>query len=154
MKKKTILEIITVLFVFLFAYTACSKFFDPDRFKRSLAKSPLIAPFKDFIALGIPSLELAIVFLLIVPRTRRIGILSFLTLMVTFTLYIGYMMAFSPKLPCSCGGVIALMSWKMHLFFNTAFIGLASWALWLDRKSPTNQTSNSQPLLSKGYPTF
>ena len=56
--------------------------------------------------------------------------------MTIFTLYIGYMVAFVPKLPCSCGGIIQKMSWNQHLIFNVGFILLGVYAIWLDRYNP------------------
>lgn len=140
MKNKSFAEIIRISFIFLFAYTATSKLFQPEKFKWAVSKSPLISPFTDMVVWGIPSLELAIVLCLLIPRTRRIGLYSSLCLMIIFTLYIGYMVVFTPKLPCSCGGIVQLMSWRGHLVFNSIFSGLAAWALWVDKHQNPIQT--------------
>jgi len=55
-------------------------------------------------------------------------------LMTVFTLYIAYMLLFTPKLPCSCGGVLQQMTWKQHLLFNIGFTLLAAYAIWLKKE--------------------
>jgi hypothetical protein len=35
------------------------------------------------------------------------------------------MLLFTPKLPCSCGGVLKNLSWKEHLMFNFCFTAIA-----------------------------
>jgi len=41
------------------------------------------------------------------------------------------MKAFVEKLPCSCGGVIAKLSWNQHLLLNLGFVLLALGAIAL-----------------------
>jgi hypothetical protein len=45
--------------------------------------------------------------------------------MTVFTLYLGYMLLFTPNRPCVCGGVIKTMSWDQHIVFNCFFILLS-----------------------------
>jgi hypothetical protein len=54
--------------------------------------------------------------------------------MVLFTGYIIALLTFSDKLPCSCGGVIELMSWSQHIIFNSLFIALAAVGVVLQRQ--------------------
>jgi putative oxidoreductase len=146
MKKRTFIEIIASLFVLLFVYTALSKLFLPEKFKWALGKSPLISSYKDIIVWAIPSVELALALLLFFPKTRRWGLLSSFILMSIFTVYISYMMLFTPKLPCSCGGIIQYMTWKQHLVFNILFTALAGWAYSLYRtKDKALETHQAHP---------
>ena len=131
MKKATIVEIISALFILLFVYTAISKLLAYSNFKGTLGKSPLIAGFAPILSIILPLIELVVSLLLFIPRTRLRGLYGSLALMSLFTLYIAYMLAFTPDLPCSCGGVIRQMSWKQHLLFNSFFLFLSIVGIWL-----------------------
>jgi hypothetical protein len=134
MKKKVFVEIISSLFILLFAYTALSKLYDPAKFQWALEKSPLIHSFSGIFTYAIPVIELTVATLLFFPKTRKKGLYSSLGLMTIFTLYIGYMLLFTPKLPCSCGGVIQQMNWNQHLLFNLGFTLLAGIGIALHTK--------------------
>jgi uncharacterized membrane protein YphA (DoxX/SURF4 family) len=139
MKQTTIVEIITVLFVILFLYTGIAKLMDYTLFREQLAVSPILAPVATLVATTLPWIEFAIVILLIVPRWRLKGLKASAVIMTLFTLYIVAMMAISKDLPCSCGGIIELMSWNQHLIFNIVSIGLAAWGVMIERKLKKEQ---------------
>jgi uncharacterized membrane protein YjjP (DUF1212 family) len=42
-------------------------------------------------------------------------------------------MIFNKELPCSCGGIISLLSWGGHLVFNSVFILLAFAGVMLEK---------------------
>lgn len=134
MKRSLVCELIVGLLILLFVYTATSKFLEFSSFRYVLSGSPLIGSMAPVVAWAIPALEYAICLLLFFPLTRYWGLLASFVLMLLFTGYIGYMLAFSPQLPCSCGGVIRQLSWKQHLVFNIFFTLLALVGIWLYRK--------------------
>ena len=123
-----------MLYTILFLYTAISKLMDYDIFKEQLSASPILGPIANPIAIGLPWVEIIISILLVIPRWRLKGLYAAMLLMLGFTIYIGAILSFSDKLPCSCGGIIAKMSWKQHLIFNLLFVGLAALAINLARK--------------------
>lgn len=131
MKRIAIPEIISAVFIFLFVYTALSKIFTFHLFTQTLKETPLIGGIAPFIAIALPIIELMVSLLLLIPRTRRLGFYSTFALMLVFTLYIGYMIVFTPQLPCTCGGVIEKMTWTQHLIFNVVFTLLALTAILL-----------------------
>jgi uncharacterized membrane protein YphA (DoxX/SURF4 family) len=140
MKKTTIVEAITILYVILFLYTGISKLIDYSVFKEQIATSPILAPFAKIIAISVPSIEFLVVLFLTIPRWRLKGLYSSLILMFIFTCYIIALLCFSDKLPCSCGGVIELMSWSQHIAFNGLFICLSVIAIFFEKKvRQTNQ---------------
>jgi hypothetical protein len=145
MKKTYWVDIISSLFILLFIYTAFNKFMGFERFRSVLHGSPLIKSQSDLVAWLIPSVEIIISALLFFPRSRRIGLLASLILMIIFTSYITYMLIFSNHIPCSCGGVIEKMTWNQHLIFNICFILLAGFALWL------NKVGNKSPKVDLQY---
>jgi hypothetical protein len=134
MKRTTIIETSIFLYSVLFLYTAVSKLTDFDTFKEQLADSPIVGHSSSLVSILVPGTEFLIVLLLLIPRWRLKGFYLALALMVAFTVYIIVLMSISDKLPCSCGGIIASLSWPQHIVFNSAFILLASWGLLLQRK--------------------
>lgn len=134
MKRSTIVETICVLFVILFLYTGISKLLEYPVFKEQLAESPVLKPVASLVATGLPILEFLLVLLLAVPRWRLKGLYASTALMIAFTLYIIALMSFNDTLPCSCGGILAQLSWGQHIIFNTVFIGLGIVGVKLEKK--------------------
>jgi len=132
--KKIVLDIISFLFIVLFAYAAFSKLFEYELFRAQIGKSPMITQYAPFLAWAVPGVEILICILLLFPRTRLIGFYSSFTLMYLFTGYIFMMLTFSPYVPCSCGGVLSGMGWKEHLYFNAAFTLLAVAGIYFNNK--------------------
>ena len=119
--RKLIVDCCVYSLVFLFVYTATSKLFRLNVFQAQLTRFPWIKYGATFIAWAVPLAELAAAGLLLAKRTRRIGLFVSLALMVSFTLYLAFMLGTEKHLPCSCGGVISAMSWGQHLVFNIFF---------------------------------
>lgn len=133
--KALITDLISALFILLFVYTATTKLIEHDNFKAVIAQSPLIGETANILSWLLPILELFTAMLLFFPSIRKWGFTSSLILMLIFTLYITYMISFAKNLPCSCGGVISLMTWSQHLVFNIFFTTLAAIALWFTLKN-------------------
>ncbi|NII25833.1 hypothetical protein HB364_12110 [Pseudoflavitalea sp. X16] len=134
MKRTTIIEIIVMLYVILFLYTGISKIMEYGVFKEQLAESPILAPMASLVARGLPIVEFLLVVLLAVPRWRLKGFYASTGLMIAFTIYIIVLMSFNDQLPCSCGGVLAALSWGQHIVFNGVFIVLGIVGVILERK--------------------
>lgn len=133
MKKSHVVQIVSFLFILLFLYTGINKLIDFTVFKYQIAASPVLAPVAWWIAWLIPAAEFIVSGLLLVAGWRLMGMYAALILMASFTVYIILIMSFSKELPCSCGGVIALLSWKQHLIFNCVFILLAITGIVMER---------------------
>ncbi len=133
MKRNLIIEIISSLLILLFVYTAISKLLDFTHFKTVLHGSPLIGGKAAIVALALPITELLVALLLFMPRTRLWGFRGSLALMTVFTIYLAYMIAFTPHLPCSCGGVLKQMTWTQHLVFNIFFLLVSLTGLVMQR---------------------
>ena len=135
MKKELLVDIITGLLILLFVYTAVSKWLTYDSFKGVLQTAPLLRPFAATLAWAIPVSEIAVSFLLSLPCYRLLGLYASLGLMALFTLYLAFMLLYSPHLPCSCGGVISQFTWQEHLLFNLFFIAINGVAIKLNKPS-------------------
>lgn len=138
---------INYFLIFLFAYTAVSKlnlfsysipfswehfkFIDVSSFKEAMSKSPVLRPYIHQLAWLIPSSEIVACILLLFNKTKTAGYFLSLLLLTLFTAYITYILnTYTHNLPCVCGGVISLMSWTQHLFFNYFFIILTIRAIY------------------------
>jgi uncharacterized membrane protein YphA (DoxX/SURF4 family) len=138
MKKRTFIEIIALWFVILFLYTGISKLMDYPVFAEQIAMSPILEPVASWIAWMLPLSEFLAAILLFIPQWRRKGMYAAFLLMVFFTFYVGAILIYNDHLPCSCGGVIELLSWKGHLVFNNICVGLALTGIVLQRSLKSN----------------
>jgi len=127
-------DLVSVLFIFLFTYTAVSKIVNIHNFIYTLSKSPLLSSHAVLIAWTIIVTELAIVLILLYPPWRLGGLYSSSILMLLFSLYIGYMILSSGRLPCSCGGILKQLSWKSHFIVNISLTLLATLCLYIEHK--------------------
>ena len=135
LRKNSIVEIICSLLIILFVYAALSKLGSYDRFTVQLSKSPFITSFSNFVAWSIPTTELAIALLLVIKKTRLLGLYAAFFLMSLFTAYLLIMLNFSYYIPCSCGGVLEYLSWNQHIAFNVFFIAISAAGVLMQHKN-------------------
>jgi hypothetical protein len=133
--KTAVVSTIASIFIFLFVYTALSKLLHFSQFAHTLSQSTILHPFANLVAWIVPVTELATALLLFTERSRIKGLLVAFALMLSFTIYIGYMLTFETNIPCSCGGVLRSLTWTHHLQLNQALlvlsvIGLLSGSSW------------------------
>ncbi|SFF08302.1 hypothetical protein SAMN05518672_115119 [Chitinophaga sp. CF118] len=125
MKGATVIETICSAFFLLFVYTSISKLISYDYYLYDLRRSPLLASYATVISITVPCTEIIVAALLIPNKTRKYGLLGSLVLMLVFTVYVAYVLLFTTKRPCTCGGIIRQLSWPDHLIFNISFLLLA-----------------------------
>jgi uncharacterized membrane protein len=134
-KRNTYVEIICGLFIILFIYTGLNKMTDHETFISQLKKSPFMQWGYEFVSYAIPVGELLLALGLIIKKTRMISLYGSFLLMAIFTGYIWIMLTYANDLPCSCGGILAAMSWNTHLIFNAVFTIMAMSAIILQGKN-------------------
>ena len=137
LKKSTLIEIIAILYMSMFLYTAFSKWSDYTMTREQMALMPALEPVAHIVVWLLPATEIIIALLIFIQQTRKTGLYAATILMILFTLYIIYMMLFYPNLPCSCGGFLTELSWPGHLIFNGSFILLGILAIRMHNKSNT-----------------
>lgn len=130
--KKIIPFAVSIFFVILFCYAAISKVMDFKNFQVQISASPLLNGFSQFLPYTIIIVEFLIAGLLCYHKTRTIGLIGSLVLMVIFTGYTALLLSTNKNLPCSCGGILEKMSWHQHLYFNMGCIILSVIALSLN----------------------
>jgi hypothetical protein len=128
-------ELVASFYVLLFLYTAIMKLRNPDAFSSNMYQVPLLRPVSNMLAVSLPVVEIMISLILIIPRTRLLGIWLATSLMGIFSIYIIYIFYTMNDLPCSCGGIIQQMSWKAHLIFNLILFILGTSCLVMQKRS-------------------
>ena len=116
------IELISAALILLFTYAALSKLADYEAFKIQLSKSPILTDWANLIAWLLPAIEIIVVLLLLINKTRLVGFYSSLFLMTAFTTYILVILKFAYYIPCTCGGILSEMSWTTHFWFNLVFV--------------------------------
>jgi len=140
MKRINFLDVVIFLFVILFIYAATNKLMTFAEFQAQLGKSPLIMGNSKILSYAVPSVEIVISLLLLLPRTILYGLYGSFFLMVSFTGYILFILTLSPYVPCSCGGVLNSLGWTEHLIFNIAFVLLAIAGVFLYNRQQKEQS--------------
>src|SRR5690625_1495423 len=126
MKKRRLIELICALLVCLFVYAAASKLLSYSDFQAALYNQPIPLWSADLLSWLLPIIELVAAGLLMIGRTKLLGLYASGFLMFIFTGYVGLVLAGSfGRIPCSCGGILKNMGWKTHLVFNIFFLLLA-----------------------------
>jgi len=121
-----IITVSTILLVLLWTYTATSKIGDLPEFRAQLHKQPISNEVAQILAFALPAGELMVAVFLVFQRTRLIGMIASVILMTVFTTYIILALTRNfEKMPCSCGGVLNILTWRAHLIFNILFLALA-----------------------------
>lgn len=121
-----LLDIIVFLLVLLWVYTALSKLSNISEFKLQIHYQNFSAPTAKMLLWLIPGIEISAAGLLLFAKTRFSGLLLSSILMFAFTGYVGLVLVgFYDKIPCSCGGVLRVLGWEAHLWFNLFFLSLS-----------------------------
>jgi hypothetical protein len=148
MNRFTFLNIISFLLIFLFTYAGVNKLADHGLFQSQLSVFPFIYSFAALLSWLIPVSELLIVLLLLFQRSRLYAFIASFALLAAFTIFLIILVASGISLPCSCGGVIAKLSWKQHIVFNLFFIALSMLGIFLQKRSGHNSAYSKIKSLS------
>ncbi len=123
MNRRLFINISVFLIVFLLVYTGVSKLLDYEQFGTDLEKSPIIpTSLVPLITFALPISEILLALALLSTRWRKDAFLVSGFLFVLFTLYLCIILYAADYVPCSCGGVVAQMSWEWHIVMNVFFI--------------------------------
>lgn len=134
-------DIISALLVLLFLYTGLSKLMDHTLFHIQLAESPwkLLSGNAKWFSYALPIGEIVLAMALIIPKSRLLGYWTSVILLTAFIIYLSILLTSGVHLPCSCGGIIALLSWKQHLIFNILFAAFAVWGILIEKRNHIRQ---------------
>ena len=144
--KRWIADIICGLLILLFVYAAFSKLLAFVQFRFVLSRAPLTGNYSTLFAVLIPTIELIIAALLIMPSSSNAGLISAISLLMVFTTYLVFMVLTDPNLPCSCGGLIQQLSWKQHIAFNILFIVFGMAGIYFQRHTSIGEKQRTNVL--------
>src|SRR5690554_4921698 len=151
MKTKAYLQIISHLILFIlmgvFFLTGMEKVWHHKDFVIMLNRQPMPLWMLALLEWAVPALELGVVALLVMYRTRLAGLWASAALMLAFTGYTIYA-ASEPYgyVPCACGKLLSSLSWTQHIWVNLALTTLAGVGIWIHyRISHTNEVTGAKP---------
>jgi len=136
--RQIFIDIVAILMASLMLYTAKHKFADYDLNREQLELMPLIHSFAGLLVWALPVAEILIALILIIPRTRILGLYLVTGLMAVFSIYVVVLMN-APKAVCTCGGFLQSLTWLQHLFFNIGCVAAGIIAIVLAPRQTTNQ---------------
>jgi len=119
------------LLIILWIYAAGSKLLEYNSFKHQLSMQHFPFKIEETLVWLLPSFEILTAILLISTSTIRYGLIASTLLLTIFTIYITLIITgIYDNAPCSCGGVLSMLSWKSHLVFNISFLAINVWAIY------------------------
>ena len=128
-------KLVGALLMGLFAYTFFTHLRQFEAFEKEMLNQPLPASLSQGLVYLILLGEGGIVLLLLVPKSRFLGLWLALLLLTAFTSYIFLIMAGAfERIPCSCAGIHRSLSWGQQAVINLIFIGLSMLGLILHLK--------------------
>lgn len=132
---KTIYFLLQILLLILWIPASIYKIYDFDNFRKSILNQPFNKLLADIVIYTIPSLEIFVVVLLLINKSRLIGLYLSSFLLIVFTSYIGLALLNTwEKLPCGCGLIISSFNWKEHFWLNIFFLTINAVSLLLEYK--------------------
>lgn len=145
MKRKNIVDVLISLFVLLFIYTAANKLINFEYNVRSMHNQPLVTWLVEILIYAVPISEILIVILLILNKTKLLGLYLFTAMMFIFSGYVALVLSnYYDRVPCSCGGLMKELGWKSHLALNITFSLLGLLAIYLTKKGEDNMSNESE----------
>lgn len=119
MTSKNLLNIVCFLLILLWMYAAVSKLINFPLFRLQMQRQVLPVFLKGRLIYILPFIEILAALLLLFELTLRLGLYLSALLMCAFTIYVGLaVFKVLGKVPCSCGGIISGLGWRVHFIFN------------------------------------
>ncbi|MBW8686799.1 MauE/DoxX family redox-associated membrane protein [Chitinophaga rhizophila] len=124
------------LFISMFLYAAVSKLMTFQVFVVQMQRQPFSDAYGQFLTWVIPLVEILLALMMTVNSFRKLALYLSTSLMICFTGYIILVqLRFYGKIPCSCGGAIAKLSWTEHLLFNLLFIAIGFAGIYIEQRA-------------------
>ncbi|RZJ88021.1 MAG: hypothetical protein EOO20_14685 [Chryseobacterium sp.] len=119
------------LLIILWIYASGSKLLEYNSFKHELTMQHFPYKIEETLVWLLPSIEILTAGLLTATNTIKYGLIASALLLTIFTIYITLIITgIYDKAPCSCGGVLSMLSWNTHLVFNLIFLAINVWAIY------------------------
>jgi uncharacterized membrane protein YphA (DoxX/SURF4 family) len=134
--KSLLPDLVSAFMVFLLVYTGTSKFKHLPVFNSQLRETKLYNGVEQLLTWTIPFAEILVAILLIVPSTRKLGLLLSAVLLSFFTVHLLLVIVSSGPIPCSCGGIFNGLTWIQHLVLNAVLLALCYTSYFIARRIP------------------
>lgn len=134
MRKQWILEGLMMIIICLYVFVTVNKLVGFEPFITQLKQQRLLKDFATLIAVMVPIWHAALVVLMLIPKTRMLGIWTSMITIMTYNLYIGAMLTekFGP-IPCNCVGIWHTMSWEAQFIINFGLLALHFYCIYNKR---------------------
>lgn len=110
----------------LFGYAALSKLLHYGISRMEMRNQVFPDRVAEVLTWAVPTVELAVVALLLYRPFRLLGLYGSAVLLAAFSLYIGLVfIGMFGRVPCSCGGILGRLGYGEHLVFNLFFLALS-----------------------------
>lgn len=144
-RRQRLIIAITIVLLAMWIPIVIDKWMHFELFKSGIMNQPMPGQLSRFLVYLLPVFESLTVLMLIIGRTRTLGLWFSLVLMFLFTGYVGLaLIGVWEKLPCSCGSVIKSLSWKQHFIFNLSFLILSAYGLKKSYQSKAPYISDAE----------
>ena len=149
MKRKMIVEVIAFLLMLLFLFASVSKWLAFKTFIGDINNQPFPNWLTPWITNLLPPIEVLIVLALMFEKTRTAGFYASLILMSAFSIYsAAVLLKFFDYIPCSCGGIIKILSWRDNLILNLFFVAISIVGILLRKNRFGKEGHNKQMAIS------
>jgi len=112
----------------VFLYTGIAKIYDWQGTKMAFHNQVFPVWMAEALVISLPPVEILAGLMLLVPKTRKMGLAASVVMMAVFTGYVGLVLTgIFGRIPCSCGGMISTLGWEEHLILNLVLLGIGVW---------------------------
>lgn len=125
MGKRQFSDLITLIFITLFAYAGWTKLLDYHSFRDQLAAFDHISAFAGFLALAMPLTHLGLALLFVWRKMRVCALWISFGLLMSYSAYITVVLFSETNMPCACGGLFKFTSWSGQLAMNSLLVACA-----------------------------
>lgn len=115
-------EIIAFILILLWGFVGVTKMLDHETFSRQLYAEGIGENLSGVLSILIPLLMICTGISLISSKTKSVGLILSFSLLMTFTVYMAYIINFANPRPCSCIAMTSKLSWNGHLLLSTSLL--------------------------------
>lgn len=128
--------VLAAAIIILFLNTGLGKIINHTVFSIQMGKQPLPVWSQPILIYALPVIEISIVLLLSIQKTRLSGFFMATITMAIYTIYsyLAYKEVYGYVI-CACGKIFQQMGWREHFYFNTLFTVISLAGLYLQHKA-------------------
>lgn len=134
--RNIILLMCSVIYIMTYVYAAVSKLVLFQVFVLQINQQPFDNKYTPLLVRLIPTIEIILALMLIIPKFNRLGLYLSTGLMLCFTVYIMLIISnYFGHIPCSCGGIFPGFSWPQHFIFNLILLVIGGTGIYFNKNA-------------------